>query len=156
MNFLSFPDNVKPRHKTHLVFQFTESQKNNNLIALATMNIFINSKSCFKSLDVKNIQTIDIEVAKVLKFSPHKRYFTTFRNISVPESRDGKYFQFNITELVADWFSSRDESHTMVLEIKDSKTGDNLPHKIISFDTENFETVSKILNHNFLAYFNKI
>jgi hypothetical protein len=130
---------IKPRHKTHLIYQFTDSQKSNNLVAVATLNLYIYSKISLKSLDLK---TVDIEIATVLKSSPHKRTFNTFRNISIPENQESGYFQFNITELVSEWFSSRDESHAIVLKITDSSTGESLPHKIVSLDIENFETVS--------------
>jgi hypothetical protein len=137
--FNFFSDLIKPRHKTHLIYQFTESQKANNLVAVATLNLYIYSKISLKSLDLK---TVDIEIATVLKSSSHKRTFNTFRNITIPENQESRYFQFNITELVSEWFSSRDESHAIVLKVTDSSTGDSLPHKIISLDIENFETVS--------------
>ena len=140
-----FSGAIKPRHSSHLVFQFTDSQKTNNLVALATLNIFVNSRNYLKL--PKNIQLIDIEIAKVLSSSLHKRIFNTFRNISVSDV-DGQYVQFNITEVVGDWFTSRDESHSLAIKVKDSKTGENLPHRVVSLETDNFETVS-----DFLWYF---
>lgn len=113
---------------------------------MATFNIYFNSKISVKSLEPK---TIDLEVASVLKSSAHKRTFDIFRNITLPEYYS-KYFQFNITKLVAEWFSSQEESHAMVLKITDSKTGEILPHKIVSLDIENFETVSSLyFEHQF-------
>lgn len=134
-----FSGAIKPRHSSHLVFQFTDSQKTNNLVALATLNIFVNSRNYLKL--PKNIQLIDIEIAKVLSSSLHKRIFNTFRNISVSDV-DGQYVQFNITEVVGDWFTSHDESHSLAIKVKDSKTGENLPHRVVSLETDNFETVS--------------
>lgn len=117
----------------------------NNLVALATLNIFVHSKNYLKSTDSQvatNFQFIDIEIAKVLQRSPHKRIFETFQNVSISDSMNGEYIQFNITELVAEWFSSHETSHVMALKITDSKTGETLPHKILSLESENFTTVS--------------
>lgn len=133
---------VKLRHRSNLVFQFTESQKLNNFVSLATLNIFVHGKKSLKSSDTQNVQSIDIEIAKVLQRSPHKRVFETFHNISFPESSDGDYLQFNITELVAEWFASDETSHVMAIKIVDSKTGEILPHKIISLESDNYVTVS--------------
>lgn len=132
-------DFVKPRHKNHLIYQFTESQKSNNLIDTATFNLHFNTKESLKSSE---FNTVNLELASVLKSSSHKRIFKIFRNITIPEN-ESKYYQFIITELVAEWFSSHDSSHVLALKITDSKTGETLPHKCVSMDIENFETVSK-------------
>jgi TGF-beta propeptide len=127
-----------------LVFQFTESQKVNNLVALATLNIFVHSKNYLKSIDAQNANNIDIEISKVLQKSPHKRIFEKFQNVTVPDSTDGEFMQFNITKLVSEWFSSHEISHVMAIKIINSKTGDVLPHKVLSLETEKFATVSML------------
>lgn len=139
---------VKPRHKSHLVYQFTESQEMNNVVSQATLNIFVYSRKYLRSSDLqlpKNFRLIDIEVAKVLQGSQHKMIFETFRNISIPDGggSDGDYVQLNITDLVSEWFSSRETSHGLSVKIIASRTGAALPHKIVSLDAENFSTVSK-------------
>lgn len=142
----AFPSTtVKPRHKSHLVYQFTESQKTNNVVAQATLNIFVYSKRFLRSTDVqlpKNIpRLIDIEIAKVLQGSQHKLIFETFRNISIPDDgSDGDYVQVNITDLVAEWFSSHETSHGLSVKIIASRNGAALPHKIVSLDAENILT----------------
>lgn len=147
--FLSFlvSATVKPRHKSHLVYQFTESQEMNNVVSQATLNIFVYSKNYLRSTDVqlqKNARLIDIEIAKVLQGSQHKMIFETFRNISIPDGgNDGEYVQLNITDMVAEWFSSHETSHGLSVKIIASRTGAALPHKTVSLDAENFSTVSR-------------
>lgn len=141
-----FPVTIKPRHKSHLVFQFTETQEMNNLVAQATLNLFVHSRNYLKSTDLqlsKNLRHIDIEVSKVLQGSQHKMIFETFRNLSLPDGvNDGEFLQLNITEMVAEWFLSHEKSHGMAVKLLDSHSGVALPHKIASFDIDNFTTVS--------------
>lgn len=145
--FYLFSDIVKPRHKSHLFFQFTESEEMNNVVAQATLNIFVHSKRYLKVSDFqlpKNLRLIDIEIANILKGSQHKIIFKTFRNISLPETgSDGEYVQLNITEMVGEWFQSLEKSHGMAIKIFASKTGATLPHKIMSLDADDFKTVSQ-------------
>lgn len=137
---------VKPRHKSHLVFQFTESQETNNVVAQAILNVFVHSKAFLRSNDVqlpKSLRCIDIEIGKILQGSQHKLIFKTFLNISVPDDgNDGEYAQLNITDMVAKWFLSHETSHGMSVKIFSSETGQALPHRFVSLDAENFSTVS--------------
>jgi hypothetical protein len=151
--FLIISAALKPRHKSHLVFQFTEIQKMNNFIAQAFMNVFVRSKKYLRSSDLQvpnNLRLIDIEIAKVLQGSQHKIIFKTFRNVSVPNvDNDGEFIQLNVTEMVAEWFVSQEASHGMSIKIFASTTGYVLPHKIVSLDIEDFATVStKITFYN--------
>lgn len=140
---------VKVRHKTQLVFQFTESQEMNNAVAQATLNIFVHSKKYLRSTDMQlpnNLRFIDIEIAKILQGSQHKMIFETFRNISVPDGgNDGEYIKLNITQMVAEWFMSHETSHGLAVKVTASKSGLVLPHKIVSLDSENYITVSRIV-----------
>lgn len=118
----------------------------NNVVAQAALNIYIYSKKYLRSTDVqlqKSTRHIDIEIAKVLQGSQHKMIFETFRNISIPDGgSDGEFVQLNITDMVAEWFSSHETSHGLSVKIIASRTGAALPHKIVSLDAENFSTVS--------------
>lgn len=118
----------------------------NNAVMLATLNLFVHSKRHLRLTDLqlpKNLRLIDIEIAKVLQGSQHKMIFETFRNISVPDTaNDGEFVQLNITEMVAEWFSSHETSHGMSVKIVGSRTGTTLPHKIVSLDAEDVATVS--------------
>ena len=145
--FFNLSAAIKSRHKSHLIFQFTESQQINNAVAQAVLNMFVHSKMFLRSIDIslpKSLQYIDIEIAKVLQGSQHKIIVETFRNISIPDvaGSDGQFVQLNITQMVAEWFSSHDTSHGMAVKIIASKSGAPLPHKIVSLDAENFTTVS--------------
>ena len=129
------------------MFQFTESQETNNIVSQAVLNVFVHSKKYLRSSDLqlpKNLRFIDIEIAKVLQGSQHKMIFETFHNISVPDGgNDGDFVQLNITQMVAEWFSSHETSHGMAVKIIASKSGATLPHKIVSLDAGNFSTVSE-------------
>lgn len=137
---------IKPRHKTHLVFTFTEAQEMNNIVIQATLNLFVHSKRYLRTNDVqvpKNLQLIDIEIAKVLQGSQHKKIFETFRNISIPDGEnDGEFVQLNITDMVSDWFLSHETSHGMAVKIVATRTGSNLPHRVVSIDADDIATVS--------------
>jgi hypothetical protein len=142
-----FPASVKPRHKSHLVFQFTESQETNNVVAQAILNVFVHSKTYLRSNDVqfpKSLRNIDIEIGKILQGSQHKLVFNTFQNISVPDDgNEGQYVHLNITEMVAKWFVSHEAAHGMSVKIFSSENGQPLPHKLLSLDAENLSTVSE-------------
>lgn len=121
----------------------------NNVVSQAILNIFVHSKKHLRTMDQlpKNVRLIDIEIAKVLQGSQHKMIFETFRNISLPDGgNDGEFVQLNITQMVAEWFSSHETSHGMAIKIIASKSGATLPHKIVSLDADNFTTVSVIAN----------
>lgn len=138
---------IKPRHKSHLIFQFTESQTSNNVVAKAELNVFVHSRSFLRAREMRlpeNLGFIDIEIAKVLHGS-HKIVFDTIRNVSLPDAgSDGEFKQLNITQMVAEWFSSYETSHGLAIKIYSSVTGDPLPHKIVALDAENLATVSLI------------
>lgn len=129
-----------------MFFQFTESQESNNVVAKAELNLFVHSKSFLRARDMlpENLGFIDIEIAKVLHGS-HKIVFDTIRNVSLPDAgSDGEFKQLNITQMVAEWFSSYETSHGLAIKIYSSATGEQLPHKIVALDAENFSTVSLI------------
>lgn len=140
---------VKVRHKAQLVFQFTESQEMNNAVAQATLNLYVHSKKYLRSEDMqlpKNLRFIDIEIAKVLQGSQHKMIFETFRNISLPDGgNDGEFIKLNITQMVAEWFMSHETSHGMAVKVTAAKSGLVLPHNVVSLDSENFITVSRVV-----------
>lgn len=119
----------------------------NNAVSHAVLNLYVHSKNFLRSSDTslpKSLQFIDIEIAKVLQGSQHKIIFETFRNISIPDvtNKDGQFVQLNITDMVAEWFSSHETAHGMAVKIIASKSGAPMPHKIVSLDAENFTTVS--------------
>lgn len=147
--FFHFAATIKPRHKSHMIFQFTESQEMNNIVSQATLNLFLHSRKYLRSLPdlqiPKNLRCLDIEIARILQGSQHKLIFETFHNISVPDGgNDGDYVQLNITDLVAEWFSSHETSHSLSVKIIECKSGATMPHKIIGLDVESFTTVSNV------------
>lgn len=147
--FIYFPATIKPRHKSHMIFQFTESQEMNNIVSQATLNLFLHSRKYLRSLTdsqiPKNLRCVDIEIARILQGSQHKLIFETFRNISVPDDgNDGDYVQLNVTDLVAEWFSSQETSHSLSVKIIECKSGTTMPHKIVGLDVESFATVSNV------------
>lgn len=145
--FLRFTATIKPRHKSHLIFQFTESQEMNNAVASAVLNIYVHSRKFLRASDMhlpKNLRLIDIEIAKVVKGS-HKSVFKTFRNVSLPDvPGEGEFVKLNITQMVAEWFGSSDTSHGLAVKIFASKSGEpqQQSHRIVSLDAENLSTVS--------------
>lgn len=120
----------------------------NNAVAHATLNLFVHSRTYMKQHEMqlpKSLKFIDIEVAKVLHSSQHKITFKIFRNISVPEKdNDGEFVPLNITEMVAEWFSSQEKTHAMAVKVFGSATGNVLQHKIVSINVQDFATVSWI------------
>ncbi|CRL08163.1 CLUMA_CG020966, isoform A [Clunio marinus] len=141
----AFPSTaIKPRHKSHLIFQFTESQELNNAVIYATLNLFIHSETYLKSNNIhvpQGIQFLDIEVANILQGLQHKKIYNTYQNISIPKGdTNGAFIQLNITNLVSEWFLSQKTTHGIALKIMFSKTGLVLPHKVISLDSGNYST----------------
>lgn len=118
----------------------------NNLVAQATLNLFVRSRTYMRLHDMqlpKNLKYIDIEISKVLYNSHHKIAFETFHNISVPDKEnDGEFVPLNITEMVAEWFSSQETSHAMAIRVIGSTTGNVLQHRIVSINDQDFATVS--------------
>lgn len=94
----------------------------------------------------KNLNAIDIEVAKILAGGKHKRIFDVYRNIIIPDNdhddADGKYVQLNITDLVSEWFHSQDTSHDISIKIM-SSTADQqqLPHRFIALNSDDIMKV---------------
>lgn len=139
---------IKPRHKWHLIFTFTENQKTNNAVLQATLHIFVHSRKFLLANSIEhpqNLKFIDIEIAQILKGAKHTRLFDAFRNISLPEGDDGHYVELNVTALVTEWFHNHESSHGIVIKILSSQNGVQLPHRVVNLNLDDLSKVSKIL-----------
>lgn len=141
----------------YLDFKFSESQKRNNLVTEATLNLYIfREKNTLRTASTStsaadSIQFIDVEISIVPDNtkSSHKRLNETIKNISVPKSKErGDYIQLNVTSIVSGWFQSEEKSHGIYLRILDSATQEPISHKIVSLDANHFLTVRNISQFN--------
>lgn len=130
------------------MFKFSESQKRNNLVAEATLNLYI-FENALSSSAAAAVQLIDVEILIVTmaKSRDHKIY-ETFKNITVPKNKGkGDYIQLNVTSLVSEWFQNKDKSNGIQLRILDTKTQETLSHKIVALDANHFSTVRRGIFH---------
>lgn len=145
---------IKPRHKWHLIFTFTENQKTNNAVLQATLHIFVHSRKFLLANSIEhpqNLKFIDIEIAQILKGAKHTRIFEVFRNISVPEGEDGRYVQLNVTGLITEWFRTHESSYGIVIKVLSSNNKvAQLPHRIVNLNHEDISKVSEIMNNTIL------
>jgi hypothetical protein len=126
----------------YLDFKFSDSQKRNNLVAEATLNLYIFREKNAMRTSSDSIQFIDVEISIVPDKSSHRRLNETFKNLSVPRSKEkGDYIELNITSLVSGWFQSTEKSHGIYLRILDSTTQEQISHRIVSLDANHFPTV---------------
>lgn len=136
---------IKPRHKWHLIFTFTENQKTNNAVLQATLHIFVHSRKFLLANSIEhpqNLKFIDIEIAQILKGAKHTRIFDAFRNVSLHEDGEGHYIELNVTSLVTEWFHSNEQSHGIVVKIFSSHDGSSLPHRVVNLNLEDLNKVS--------------
>jgi hypothetical protein len=147
----------KTRHKWHLIFAFTESQESNNAVLQATLHLFVHSRAFLAANGIEhppNLDTIDIEVAKVLKSNAHKIVFKTFTNLSVPATGEGHFVKLNITDLVIEWFQHHEKSHGVVVKVTAPGSKSSLSHRIVALNADDFVKVinffSRLNQHQIL------
>lgn len=130
-------------------FSFPKAQKVNNLVEQATLNLYIFNEKTLKSLkaNLRNVQSINIEISIPSMNSSRKEIYDVHRDIQIPSDvgdADGKYIGLNITKLVRSWFESHESKHEIYLRIINSQNKEPLSHKIVALDDTNLGTVSSI------------
>jgi hypothetical protein len=132
-----------------LYFQFLENQETNNLVAQATLYLYVHSDKWWRSSkhSPKNIKMIDIEISKVLN-GPYKEIVEVFRNITIPDiNENGHYIQLNITNMVGEWFANHNMTHGMAVKVTTSNgtISSHSLQKIVSLDPSS-QTVSSFIS----------
>lgn len=110
----------------------------------AMLHIFVRSRKYLSDNNIKhpsNMKFVNIEIAQVLKGETHSKFFDSFENVSIPENDDGKYMQFNVTDLVTEWFSNKTStSHSIIIKIEFN--GAQIPHRVLSLNLDATTKVS--------------